>query len=1054
MPLGKFSLPGNTQFPIVALGASAGGLEPLQAFFGTVRPGSHMAFVVVSHLAPDRDSMLVEILGRSAGIPVQLAEDGAAIEAERTYVIPPGSFMTLEAGRLKLTKAKKPSHPHNTIDVFFSSLAENSEEKAVGIILSGSGGDGTLGIKAIKEKGGLVLAQGADDTPLRHSAMPDSAISTGLVDYILPPQLMLRRISGYFDSAKRIDNPGAKSARRAVDRREQICNLLREQTGHDFIGYKPTTFMRRVQRRMQVLHLAKIEDYVSVLRANPAEVTALFRDLLIGVTYFFRDPDVFDLLARDVVPQIFKDKAPTDDVRVWVPGCATGEEVYSLAMILTEYAARLPQPPKILIIGTDIDEAALSVARQGHYPAALLADISEARRGRFFTSDGMTYTVRKDIRDLCIFSMHNIIQDPPFSRIDLISCRNLLIYMGTDLQTRAVPVFHYALRPSRFLLLGLTENVTHHSDLFTPIDKKNRIFRRVDHVSPSRPLPMFQAAQRGRTSALIERTEIRDSTSLRHTVNAYVLEHLAPPHVVVDRAGNLIHASAHTGRYLELAAGQPVRYLLSMARKGLRLDLRSALSEAMETMRPVMRQHVEVEVDDRLHLINLHVRPLPSPGHEPCFLVAFEEVGPPRAQEPADTARAGVLDSNIQQLEQELRDTRDRPQSMIEEYETSLEETKSTNEELVSLNEELQSANEELETSKEEIQSVNEELQTVNLELQAKVDELDSANSDLRNLFASTKIAIVFLGSDLKIRTFTPEVANIFKLIPSDQGRPLTDLASHLQLSGLKDDIQSVLGGGVPVERRVDDHGESHYLMRIFPYRSSKSVIDGVLVTFVDVKHIVTAENHLRTLVHELNHRVRNMLTVVLAMVQQTARRTMSPGEFVEVFSGRLQAMAKAYDVVSNEQWQAVELDTLIRSQISPYAAGKNTVSVSGRKVWIKPKAALALGMVVHEMTTNAVKYGALSVPAGRVEISWITERTGERSDLVLGWHESEGPPVSKPKTTGFGSTLIERELEFELNGKADLRFEPAGLVASFRIPIGSETIAVRNSPPLDANRS
>ena len=958
--------------------------------------------------------------------------------------------MTIESGRLKLTKPLELEHPRNTIDVFFSTLAAYSAEQTVGIILSGSGSDGTLGIKAIKEKGGLTIAQGSDDTPIRHSSMPDSAISTGLVDYILPPHAMMGKIDAYFASGKSIEITTGKPAHRSVDRRAQICHLLRDQLGHDFIGYKPTTFMRRVQRRMQVMHLAKVEDYIGVLKLNPAEVTALFRDLLIGVTYFFRDPDVFDLLAREVVPQIFEGKAHTDDVRIWVPGCATGEEVYSLAMILSEYVRRIPRPPKISIFGTDLDEAALAVARQGRYPASLLTGVSADRLERYFIGDGVSYTVKKEIRDLCIFSVHNIVQDPPFSRIDLVSCRNLLIYMGSELQKLVIPVFHYALRSRGVLFLGLAENVTHHADLFTPIDKKNRIFRRVDHVRSGVPLPMFQSARQGRMHTIMERADLRDFASMRHWVDAYVLEHLAPPHVVVDRNGNLIHASAHTGPYLELAAGQPVRYLLSMARRGLRLELRSALSEAMSSMQPVIRQRIEVEADDRMHLVNLHIRPLSSPGQEPYFLVAFEDAGSPPPKAAADKAKAGVLEAGVQQLEQELRDTRERLQSMMEEYETSLEETKSTNEELVSLNEELQSTNEELETSKEEIQSVNEELQTVNQELQTKVDELDTANGDLQNLFASTKIAIVFLGKDLTIRTFTPEVAHIFKLIPSDRGRPLTDIASNLQLPGLKDDIRAVLSGGPPVEQRVDDTGNAHYLMRILPYMSPESEIDGVLVTFVNVNHVVQSENHLRTLVHELNHRVRNILTVVLSLAQQTARRTTEPGGYVEIFSGRLRAMAKAYDIVSSEQWNDVELTTLIESQTTPHAAGRKSIAMSGPTVWIKPKAALALGMVIHEMTTNAVKYGALSAPGGRVGISWAAERKGGQGNLVIAWQESGGPAVSKPKRSGFGSALIERELAFELNGKADLQFEPAGLAATFRIPLDPAIVAVGETRPLD----
>jgi two-component system CheB/CheR fusion protein len=1005
-----------------------------------------MAFIVVSHLAPERESLLVEILGRNTSLPVLSAKEGEKVQADHIYVIPPGRFMTIEAGYLRLTEAKKRTRPPNTIDVFFSALAADAEDSAIGIVLSGAGSDGALGIKAIKEKGGLTLAQGIDHTPLSHSSMPNSAISTGLVDYVLPPEDMIEKISAYLRAAEPVAQAvGAKFVgKRRPDARLKICQIIREQISHDFSGYKPTTFIRRVQRRMQVLQIDKVDAYIETLQTTSGEVAALFRDLLIGVTYFFRDPEAFSLLEHNVVPALFEGKNPSDVVRVWVPGCATGEEVYSIAMLLCEHASTLARPPKISVFGTDLDESALSIARQARYPATILKDVSAQRLDRHFVGDGVTYVVKKEIRDACIFSIHNVIQDPPFSRIDMISCRNLLIYMGNALQQQVVPVFHYALRTGGVLFLGLSESVSQHAELFAPLDKKSRIFQRLDHVAPATPLPIFLSAKQGQVPRSGDPPKSSDSLSLRRSVDNYVIEHLAPAHVVVDRAGNLVHASARTGNYLELAAGQPNRYLLSMARKGIRVDLRNAMDEALERMAPATRERVQVDVGGRSQLVNLIVRPLPAQATEPLFLVAFEDAGAVHPEKKVVDDGGGAQDATIeQQLEHEIRDARERLQSMMEEYETSLEETKSANEELVSLNEELQSTNEELETSKEEIQSVNEELQTVNLELQSKIGELDTANSDLRNLFESTRIAIVFLDNDLKIRSFTPEVTKLFNLIQSDRGRPLTDIASRFQIPELKTDIEKVRSTGETVERRIDDGADAQYLMRVLPYLSSGH-LDGVLVTVVDVSRVMQAEAHLRTLVHELNHRVRNMLTVVSAMARQTARRTRDPAAFIESFSGRLNAMAKAYDVVSSEHWNNVDLATLIESQIQPYTtADSKQWRTSGSAVSVRPKAAIAIGMVVHELTTNAIKYGALSVQSGWVDITWVVEPANGADVLLLRWTEHGGPVVTKPKVNGFGTTLIERELEFELNGAAAIRYDQHGVKAEFRIPLEAELLTI-----------
>jgi two-component system CheB/CheR fusion protein len=747
-----------------------------------------------------------------------------------------------------------------------------------------------------------------------------------------------------------------------LERYQPIYRLLATQVGHDFSGYKEKTFTRRVRRRMQVVGLTQLEKYIALLQTSAEEVNLLFRDLLIGVTSFFRDEEAFDSLARLVVPRLFEGKRPTDSVRVWCPGCATGEEVYSIAIQLREHMDTVGHPAKVQVFATDIDEHALGVARAGCYPQQMLEKVSPQRLARFFIADEVSYTVRKELRDMCIFSSHSVVRDPPFSRIDLISCRNLLIYLGTEFQSQVIPVFHFALRERGFLFLGTSENVTQHGDLFAPVDKKQRIFQRRDHpVSPLRFPFLFPHTRSFGHGREARQEPTSAAATLRRSIENRVIERFAPAHVVVNAEGDIVHFSPRTGKYLEPATGLPNRHLLAMARRGLRLDLRAALREAVEKRVPVSRQHLEIDLDDRKQFVNLTIEPL-SMSDDPLFLVLFNDVASPFAlsssEPPSPPASAGQYSK---ELERELRDTRERLQSTIEEYETAVEELKSSNEELQSINEELQSTNEELETSKEELQSVNEELHTVNAELNSKVDEVDRAHSDLRNLFDSTQIATIFLDRDLFIRSFTPAVTLLFNLISSDRGRPLTDIASQLQDGDLRRDVETVLERGEPIERNVRRADEkAEYLMRVLPYRNHSQVIDGVVVTFVDISKMVEAEAQQRTLVEELNHRVRNMLTVVNAIAKQTLAQTRSPEEFAAALDGRIQAMAVSHSLVSRENWKEVSLRDIITEQLNPHQLGPGErVEISGPDVLMKPTAALALGLVVHELTTNAAKHGA-----------------------------------------------------------------------------------------------
>src|SRR5262245_5716616 len=938
-------------------------------------------------------------------------------------------------------------HARNPIDVFLASLAADQGESAIGIILSGSGTDGSLGIKAIKEAGGLTMAQGADGSAPRHRGMPDSAIATGLVDVVLSAEQMTARLLDY---AKRLEAGGTAIAETAEkeglpEARSQICAILSKQLGHDFSGYKEKPFTRRITRRMQVLQLDTVQDYVDYLLHNPPEAKLLLRDLLIGVTNFFRDTSAFRALEELVLPRLFENKRQNDIIRVWVPGCSTGEEVYSLAILLREHIND-HDAPQVQVFATDIDDAALTIARAGRYPASLAEGVSERRLQRFFVNDGGTYVISKQIRDMCIFSSHSVIRDPPFSRIDLISCRNLLIYLGQKLQGGGIRIFHYALRPGGYLFLGTSESLSQHGELFSPIDKKQRVFQRRDHVSAPVPVGVTLAADRNRKAAeQIEKTpSVHPTQNLRRVVDTRVIDRFAPVHVVVNQEGDVVYYSARTGKYLEPAAGMPNRQLVAMARRGLRLDLRAALNEAIEKRHTVLREHVSVDLEDRSQVIDLIIEPLPEFESDPLFLVLFQDIGPVIA--PDQAARepsVGMPEAvSTERLERELRDARERLQGMVEQYETALEELKSGNEELVSLNEELQSTNEELETSKEEIQSVNEELSTVNLELHRKVEELDRANADLRNLFDSTDVATIFLDREGVIRSFTPAVTNLFNLIPGDRGRPLTDIACDLEINNLTADIERVLHAQGPVARQVRSRDDgAHYLMRILPYWSSRQLLDGVVLTFVDVTQLAEAEAHQKTLVEELNHRVKNMLTVITVLANQTLARANTMDDFKQSFMGRIQAVGKTYGLVSRENWSNVALRALLQDGVLAYAEVESRVNFDGPQVWLRPKAALALGLVIHEMTTNATKHGALSVASGNISIAWRVEQEPAPGTLVIDWIETNGPEVPKSDHNGFGTELMKRELNYELGGKAEFRFVQQGLTATLSIPCEPELI-------------
>lgn len=1003
----------------------------MESLFRGLPEAPGMAFVIVTHLSPERESLLHEVLGRYTTMPVAVAKDGIEARPDHVYVMPQNAVLTIRSGNLQLQRPNIANRERKPIDVFFSSLAEDQGEYAVGVILSGGDGDGTLGAKMIKEHGGFVLAQAGDGSGPRNPDMPQSAIASGVVDIAAPAQEMGEKLTQFTRGIGMLDlwtESDGKAPGDDIDRTsEEIYGILRARSGHDFSGYKTKTFIRRVKRRMQLNQMKSMAGYIDLLRKDPREVTALFRDLLINVTNFFRDPEAFELLEKKIVPKLFEGKTASDMVRLWVPGCATGEEVFSLGILLREHVDTLSAIPKIQIFATDIDEPALTVARAARYPANLLEGVSAERRQRFFVNEGGSFVLTGEVRELCIFSPHSVIKDPPFSRMDMVSCRNLLIYFGPDIQNRVIPIFHYALKPGGYLFLGTSESIGQHGDLFSVVDKKQRIFRARKDVAPKSRLPLLvgeggRAASFGSGARQGKRGEIGGG-ALRQSVESQVLDRYAPPHVVVSADGDVVYYSTRTGRYLEPPQGVPSRQLLSMARRGLRLDLRAALRDAATTRQIVTRENVVVDgEDDRVQLVNIVVEPLPEHGNgEAFYLVLFQPAGPFRDK--SETERGHPGPDDIAHFERELRDTRERLQSTIEEYETALEEVKSSNEELVSVNEEAQSTNEELEASKEEMQSLNEELNTINAELTNKIDELDRANSDLKNLFESTEIATVFLDHELVIRTFTPAASAFFNLRASDVGRPLTDLSSQLDYPEMHSQIQRVFETGLPVAHHLArDAQGSFYLVRLVPYRDKGARIQGVVVTLVDVTPLAEAEEHQKVLISELNHRVKNMLAVVTSIANRTVENSSTKEEFATALLGRLNAMARAYGVLSRENWTDVSIEELVAQEAAPFDPKR--FSLDGPPIKLGPQQALSLGMVVHELATNAAKYGALSKDGGRVAVEW----SHDGNNLQLAWKEIGGPLVAEPEHGGFGLSLVKGEIEYRLSGTAETFFHPAGL--------------------------
>lgn len=1144
---------------IVAIGASAGGVQALQTFIGSLPQRTGAAFVVVVHLNPSRRSELLKILAAHARMPVVQVRRTQRLEPDHVYVIPPDRRLQLIDHEVLAVKFEQPHGQGAPIDLFFRSVAERLGD-GFAVILSGAGADGAIGVRAVKEAGGIILVQDPDES--EYASMPRSAIATGVADFVLPVRDLAQRlvdlvrtkqIAPISDNAKNLDEELLR----------RILSHLRVRTGHDFSKYKQSTVLRRIARRMQVTRTDKLNDYYEFLRENADEPQSLLGDLLISATAFFRDAEAFDTLSKQVLPELFKHKDPSEPVRVWVCGCATGEEAYSVAMLLLEEATRHDIRPPIQVFGSDLDSRALASAREGRYPAAIEADVSAERLRRFFTREGDRYCVRQEVRDMVLFALHDFLKDPPFSQVDLICCRNVLIYLDRELQEQVCRTFDYALKPAGFLFLGASETAEQSAGLFRLIDRAARLYRSTAQEGEKpRLLPRLLGPVRVRETAVP--FGLSPTAGLAEAaLHRRAIEQVAPPSILVDEMHRVAHLSDNAGRYLLPPGGPLSGDVTDLARPELRFELRSALNRAFGQNESTLSLPISVRFNGAPHRVHLLVKPSKEDDQQRYALVMFIEG---EALDPSMlTSDLQASDDTVRRLTQELKLTQLRVRSVLEESDIANEELRAANEELQSVNEEYRLASEELETSKEELQSINEELQTVNSELKLKLEAISRAHSDLQNLMAATDFGTLFLDASLRIKRFTDRVTELFSITPADEGRPITDFAHQLDYADLMEDARIALADLATIRREIRSHADRWYDVRLRPYRTVDDQIDGVVITFVDISERRQVEEALRTseqrllqenqlvdlshdpifiwdfdggiiswnrgseelygysrlealdrptdqllqttvagsstedikralldrgswsgelrhktkdgrdlivesrielvemegrrlvfesnrnvterkqlelhqqlLLNELTHRVKNMLAVVQVIARQTLRSTKSHEEFVQRFQGRLSALAAAHGLLFESAWTGADLAALAREQFKPYLSGNSKqLHMEGPPVVLPPSLATPFSLVLHELATNAAKYGALSGSAGKVALSWTVNSAAQPPVLKFVWQERGGPRVKQPTSTGFGSLLLDRGIP---NARVTRKFRSRGVVCTIELPLAPAT--------------
>jgi len=1149
---------GNGNPVIVAIGASAGGVQALQSFFAEIPDHTGAAFVVIVHLEPRHRSEMASILAARTKMPVVQVDRQQKLLPNHVYVIPPDRRLQLVDHEISALEFDEPRGQRTPIDLFFRSLAERLGD-GFAVILSGAGSDGAVGVRAVKEAGGIILVQ--DPSEAEYTSMPRSAIATGPADFVLPVRELALRLVDLLRIKKTVSVPFLQNV--DEDEVRRILALLRVRTGHDFSKYKRSTVLRRIARRMQVVRADDLKGYHEVLRENADESQSLLSDLLISVTTFFRDSEAFDVVAKRVLPEIFKARPHGEAIRVWIPGCATGEEAYSLAILLLEEANRHDLHPSLQVFGSDLDSHALAAAREGRYPIAIEADVSEDRLRRYFTREGDHYRVRQELRDIVLFAVHDLLKDPPFSRVDLISCRNVLIYLDRELQEQVCSTFNYALNAGGYLFLGTSETADSPPGLFRPLDRAARIYQSTAAAGEKpRLLPRLLGVVGGREQIPQVGHGLSPATALSEAaLHRRAIEQVAPPSILVDQAHRVIHLSENVGRYVLPSGGPLSNDAVDLVRPELRFELRSALNRAFEQRQPTFSLPIPVAFDGARHRVHLLVKPALQEGTgEPRNAVVMFMEGE-AIDDRVVPAERQANDETVRRLTQELELTQTRLRTVREESDAANEELRAANEELQSINEEYRSTSEELETSKEELQSINEELQTVNSELKLKLEAISRAHSDLQNLVAATDVATLFLDSNLRIKRFTDRVTELFRVTPADEGRPITDFAHQLEYDDLVKDARAVLADLAPIRREVHSHNGRWFDVRLRPYRTVDDKIDGVIITFVEVserhqveqtlreneeqllqqKHLVdlsrdpifvwdldagivewnrgseklygysreeaigrgkeellgtivpgssfaalkakllqegswagelrhktksgeelivesrlqlenfngrrlvlestrdvtarrATEQRLRTLLGELTHRVRNTLAVIQAIARHTMRNSPTKEDFVERFEGRLSALAAAHTLLVGSDWKGADLAELARQQLAPYITDiRDRLRLQGEAILLPADLATPVGLVLHELATNAAKHGSLSVATGTVGVSWSTNGRNNGRRLKLVWEERGGPSGAPPKTDGFGNALIDSVIP---GAQVAREMRPGGLVCTIDLAL------------------
>ncbi len=823
-------------FLIVGIGASAGGLEAFKTFFSELPDAPGMAFVIVQHLDPTHKSLMVDLLKKYTKIQISEVKDHTEVLKDHVYIIPPNKDMAIFNGILHLLEPSLPRGFRKPIDFFQRSLANDQGVRAVGIILSGTGTEGTMGLKDIKGHGGLTIVQ--DPENAQYDGMPRSAINAGVQDFILPIKEIPKLLIKYSENRnlKPLEKP--VEIIKTKDQLEKIFILIRNETGCNFGDYKDSTVIRRVEKRMAINQIAKLEDYIKYLQKNTEETIKLFNELLIGVTSFFRDKEPFEILKKEIIPEIIEKKSGGDTIRIWIPGCSTGEEAYSTAIIFDEVISKQNKNIKLQIFASDIDEKAIAIARLGVYPETIVTDVGKDRLHSYFHVEGQSYRIKKEIRDQIVFAEHNLMKDPPFSKLDMISCRNLLIYLNIEAQKKVFSIFHYALINEGVLFLGSSESLGEYADAFEVIDRKNKFFKRKNLPSDKMPQLGFNFQDQLPTikTASVPILKKVQQDNLAIITERLLLSNYAPACAIIDNKGDAVYFSGNTGKYLQPSPGEASLNIVDMARDGLKTKLRNIILKARKSQKIEVSANIKVKTDGYYQTIKLTSRPLSQSLNDNGYLmIIFEDIDT-ITENSANYKKEEIENvSEVNALQQELDTTKEFLRSTIEQLEVANEELKSSNEELQSSNEELQSTNEELETSKEELQSVNEEIVTVNTELQGKIDELAQSYDDMNNLLASIEIGTIFLDDKLTIKRFTPSMSKIINLIQNDIGRPVEHLSSNLDYDTLVADVKNVLEKLTPFTTSVKSHDGVWYQMQIMPYRTAQNVIEGVVITFVDI---------------------------------------------------------------------------------------------------------------------------------------------------------------------------------------------------------------------------